>query len=505
MTTDSMSATSLRLAPFEVAHSMADSARAPKKRSILNKPKWAAKTTIAEANTKYGDGEFYRHGNAVYGDVLAEEERKRAKRRAKAVEKGRIRNADKRDSKRRRVSEDEDCNSDPDSSHSQGHAVRESSSTRREGPVTRSTPTKKRDVPRSETSLGASSCDLKRTPPIKATVVDLGDNDDDAVDEMPNTPAKTMKVSPLRSRPKPPSSDAESDNEDEYLVELKRRARERARMQKLGITKPQTDTTDPTAHKSQSPATGTDLPLPSSAKSPRETSFHQTPPAPSATEKVKDTRVSILIQTAIPDTKQLIVNRLASQNFQQVREAWCRRQEFDDPEAMMRKVFLTWRGTRLYDATTCTRILSTMKAERQNSRWSFDSDDEDSDHSQGKIEVEAITEEIMAERKKAKEQEEAAAAGERGDTEEDSPSEEPAPPKEADLKIWLKNPDMEPLQLKVRPHTEVSRIMAGFKKIRNVEGGKTCWLIFEGERLDAGTTIDNTEIRDGDLVDVQIR
>ena len=484
---------------------MADSAPAPKKRSMLNKPKWAAKTTTAEATSKQGEGEFYRHGNAVYGDVLAEEKRKRAKRRAKAVERARLANEDKPDSKRRRVSEEEDSNSDLEISHSEGRAVTESSSTRREGPVTRSTPTKRHILNR-KANLDTASPDQKQTSPVKATVVDLGDNDDDAVDGMPNTPAKTTRVSPLKSRPKPSSSDAESDNEDEYLIELKRRARERARMQKLGITKPQTETPEPTTHKSQSPAIGTDHPQPSSARSPKDTSFHQTPPVPSVAEKVKDTRVSILIQTAIPDTKQLIVNRLASQNLQPVREAWCRRQEFDDPEAMMRKVFLTWRGTRLYDATTCTRILSTMKAERQNSGvMSFDSDDEDSDPSQGKIEVEAITEEIMVERKRAKEQEIAAAAGERGDTEDDSAPEEPEPPKEVDLKIWLKNPDMEPLQLKVHPHTKVSKIMAGFKKIRNVEGGKTCWLIFEGERLEPDTTIDNTEIGDGDLVDVQIR
>jgi hypothetical protein len=47
--------------------------------------------------------------------------------------------------------------------------------------------------------------------------------------------------------------------------------------------------------------------------------------------------------------------------------------------------------------------------------------------------------------------------------------------------------------------------MAGFKKIRDIVQEKTCWLIFDGERLDPETKIADTEIEDGDVVDVQIR
>jgi hypothetical protein len=69
----------------------------------------------------------------------------------------------------------------------------------------------------------------------------------------------------------------------------------------------------------------------------------------------------------------------------------------------------------------------------------------------------------------------------------------------------LNSPGLESVLLKVRPTTLVSKVMAGFKKIRDIEQGKTCWLIFDGERLDPETRIADTEIEDGDVVDVQIR
>jgi hypothetical protein len=69
----------------------------------------------------------------------------------------------------------------------------------------------------------------------------------------------------------------------------------------------------------------------------------------------------------------------------------------------------------------------------------------------------------------------------------------------------LHSPGLEAVALKVRPSTLVSKVMAGFKKIRHVDQGKICWLVFDGERLDPETRICDTEIEDGDVVDVQIR
>ena len=102
----------------------------------------------------------------------------------------------------------------------------------------------------------------------------------------------------------------------------------------------------------------------------------------------------------------------------------------------------------------------------------------------GKIEVEAVTEDILMERKKLKEKEDRLA--EPSNVEGDDDAGVPQPQKEPDIQLMLNSPGLEPVLLKVRPTTMFSKIMAGFKKIRQVEQAKTCWLIFDGERLDGG-------------------
>jgi hypothetical protein len=147
--------------------------------------------------------------------------------------------------------------------------------------------------------------------------------------------------------------------------------------------------------------------------------------------------------------------------------------------------------------------LRTLKAEKKNSGVGGLYSDEDSNQSEGKIEVEAVTEDILTERKRLKEKEDGLADASNGD--EGLPlgeAGESRPQKEPDVQLMLNSPGLESVALKVRSTTLV---MAGFKKIRHVDQEKTCWLIFDGERLHPETRICDTEIEDGDVVDVQIR
>jgi hypothetical protein len=173
---------------------------------------------------------------------------------------------------------------------------------------------------------------------------------------------------------------------------------------------------------------------------------------------------------------------------------------------MAKKVFLTWRGNKLFNTTTSRHILRTLKAERKNSGIGGLDSDEDAIQSEGKIEVEAVTEDILTERKRLKEKEDWLLDASHGD--EGLPlgeAEESRPQKEPDVQLMLNSPGLESVALKVRPTTLISKVMAGFKKIRQVDQAKTCWLIFDGERLPPETRICDTEIEDGDVVDVQIR
>ena len=65
-------------------------------------------------------------------------------------------------------------------------------------------------------------------------------------------------------------------------------------------------------------------------------------------------KVDILITSRIPNTKPLIVQRKVHQSLRQVRFAWCSHQAFD--VQTMYDIFLTWRGKRLFDVTTCRSL-----------------------------------------------------------------------------------------------------------------------------------------------------
>ncbi len=476
---------------------MAEGPSIAPKRSLFNKPTWAAKSTSAET----AERPFFDHRDTTYGDILAQKEKRREKHRARtSAEKT---EASGRESKRRRISGSEDSDSDlPSSRHEDSDESKHNVQNHRL--VTRSTLPKdgNHTARLNPDHLVKSFSPRKASPSAKPTIVDLSDDEDDA-EPILYSPAKPLKFSPSMARPKPPKSDPESEDEDEYTLELKRRVREKAILRKLGLD-PQSRTPDPPNTQSQSPQlTGSGQP--SSVPFPAEGSSRQSPPPPTPPKKENDTIVRILIRTAITETNDLIVNRRATQTLQQVKEAWCKRQGFD--AAKTRKVILTWRGNKLFNTSTCTHILRSLKEERKKSGVaSLDSDEEEGDPSKGRIEVEAVTEEILAERKRAREK--AEQSRDMTDDDEEQLDEEggkPEQPKEPEYQLQLKSLGLEPFYLKVRASTLVSKIMAGFKKIRQVEHGKTCWLVFDGERLDPDSKIGDTEIEDGDVVDVQIR
>lgn len=472
-------------------------ASAPK-RSLFKKPAWAAAATDTSVQKS---GDFFRHSDSTYNGILAEHERRREEQAKKQKEDEFER---QRESKRRRISkEDERAKDEEGKASNNGRARSEDVQT--QGPITRSTPTKQKSHVVGSISPLKPTSSVKASAAASTTVIDLGDEESDD-DVMPGSPPRPIKSSIPKARPKPTNSDPESEDEDEYTLELKRKAREKERLRKLGLDKA-ASTMSGAAEKHQSPS----LPAnhATSAKTAAEPSFHKSPP-PSSPKKDNDPIISILIKTAIPDTKPLIVNRRASQNLQQVKQAWCQRQGFD--AAMEGKVFFTWRGIKLWNTSTCTHILKKLKEERVESSFAGLGEDDgigDEDPSKGRIEVEATTAEILDDRLKAKNRDEAAgralAHGKEEEPAADGTMDEPQPPKEPEYVIQLKSPGLETLLLKIRPSTEIHKIMAGFKKMKQVDEGKTCWLMFDGERLDPDHKVADTELDHDDVVEVVIR
>jgi hypothetical protein len=104
----------------------------------------------------------------------------------------------------------------------------------------------------------------------------------------------------------------------------------------------------------------------------------------------------LLIDPQIPGASPLMVKVRIDTTIEKVRLAWCEREKFS-PE-MIRNVFFTWKGTRLYDSTSIKRL--GIKVD-DNGNLSVEGDDSIyDDDNLPKIHVEAWTQEIYKQWKK---------------------------------------------------------------------------------------------------------
>ena len=124
-----------------------------------------------------------------------------------------------------------------------------------------------------------------------------------------------------------------------------------------------------------------------------------------------DPVLQILITSRIPNTQPLIVNRRLSQRLKDVRVAWVERQAFTPH--FLETVFLTWRGKRLFDVTSCKSLGINVDATgRMYTKEDMLSNGE------GRVHMEAMTPEILDAYKKSKRDDRARKEGECPDTEE---------------------------------------------------------------------------------------
>lgn len=234
----------------------------------------------------------------------------------------------------------------------------------------------------------------------KSKAIDLGDSDDE--EELEEPPSASKRRSPRFNRTRDLSSPArtrsrlndsinvdgavgieastnelqpprapEPESEEEYdsdpeLAELQRQARAKAK-QKHGLNGQ----------------------IPNIARNIGTAPSHLPTPPPT------DPAVQILVTSLLPNTNPLICYRKLSQNLAPIREMWCKRQGFD--EVFSDRIFLTYRGRRLWNATTVQRLgigvdaFGNVQLEEDHSKEGVD-----------KIHVEAMTEELFQEMKAEK-------------------------------------------------------------------------------------------------------
>ncbi|KAL8680190.1 MAG: hypothetical protein Q9186_003602 [Xanthomendoza sp. 1 TL-2023] len=451
------------------------------KRALFTKPTWAQQDDSSSAT------DFFRRSDQSYRQFTAEEERKKQRKLArklreqthedKDVEPARKRQRDHSESDSANDSENSKGSDDVHSCGQRKHDLQPEPVTNVAKTRTPSTPSKPKSSPTSlldryETATAAKT-DIANKQ-LQSNVIDLGDGDEDEDDRPDVHPEDIIEITATKRSEPILGEDDFPPSDDEY-AELARKAREKARRKRL-----EADVPRPTPQ----------IDRPTQSGSVQE-------PTPVAPTPTPDPVVSILITSAISNTIPLIVNRKVSQRLGSVRLIWCQRQSFNSD--FTETVFLTLRGKRLFDVTTCKSLGIGVDAKGNivtKGRKDILGDEERQVH------MEATTEEMLEERERAKRQEAQKQDEEEIEARENQP---PVEKKEAQVRIILKAKGFGDFKLIVKPTTRIARIVNAFKSDKKINDGQEVFLSFDGDRLNPETQVADTELNDMDYIDVYVK
>ncbi|KAI9674277.1 MAG: hypothetical protein M1829_003824 [Trizodia sp. TS-e1964] len=447
----------------EVPKPTPPSTGAPKPgRFLFKKPAWSKAETTTEEGV-----EFFSRSKETYTDIVAEQDLKRKRKSARRQRKSLKATEEVIEpaGKKRRLVED---STDED----------ETSEEEELKPANNSqTPDASKSLSKAEPSN--SSIKLlpnpdKGIPEISTTQaavnVILLDDDDDEVENSANWPEahEGLQKGAVKLHPLPIPIE---DLSDEEFPELAQKARERAKLKSNDLENAN---------------------LADSMRTPLAGQVDNVLPPPNNFDPV----IQILITSFIANTKPLIVNRKISQRLKDVRITWCERQGFN--EETTASVFLTWRGKRVFDVTSCKSL--GMSANSQGKVLMLGQEDESLMEGVCQVHMEATTEEILEQSRKLKEKEL------NMDSTDNNPDEDSIVQPAVDLiKVILKSRGFADHKLIVKANTTFSRITEAFRKTRNPGADKEVWLMFDGERLDPDQTVGESEIGDMDYIDVHVR
>ena len=301
---------------------------------------------------------------------------------------------------------------------------------------------------------------VKHPRPVQTNTAVISLEDDGEEEDVFDAPV-TSKPAPGKQAPKAVESDTESNNDDEYLRELKRKVREKVRLRRLGIDVKHSPDAGNGIFSAGFPSLPEEKDLEPSA--PSKAGVPPANPLSNLPVQEENSQISILITSIIPNTSKLIVNRRASQSLQLVKDYWCERQNFS--EDYKAKVLLTWWGTKLFNSSTMVNVLKLLQKERPGEK----------DSSNGRTEVEAMTDEIFEYRQVQKARAQAEQASLLAEEQElrEEVAEALSEPEEVKFLVKFKAEGKEVMQLKVRPSTQIGKIMVSFKQTMKIEGSKT--------------------------------
>ena len=439
---------------LSAAPASSESGKAPAKRSLFAKPSWSKTQDL-------GTSDLFHRSDKTYVASTAQAERKRQERLARR-EKERVPFDEEggRASKRQRLSEDEDDenNDDNDDDEEESESGGEKSEGSDSDHGVKCVPAKnntsspvKRNFGRSEAGPGLLKSissvvdeyhrktaehtdELEQPRPKVSNVISLDEEEEETSHP---TEISQLKVVSSQKSIQPDVEDVIVS--DEEFPELARKAREKARRKR-----PEQDAA------SQTPE------LPTFT----ETDTHYKSP-PIISPPSTDSILQILITSDIPNTAPLIVSRKLGQRLKDVRLAWINRQPL--PSEAKDGIFLTWRGKRLFDVTTCRSLGVTVEPDgRVMIKGDLLGDDE------GRIHMEAMTLDLLEARRRAKIEEAAPTDGKEAERQTQGPFEDKV---ENQVRIILKAKGYDEFKLRVKPVS----FLPGFP---NMISEKVAWLMW---------------------------
>jgi hypothetical protein len=205
----------------------------------------------------------------------------------------------------------------------------------------------------------------------------------------------------------------------------------------------------------------------------------------------QDPAVQIFVTSQIEGAKALLAKLRLSQRLGGVREAWCHKQPQPLTPEEKDAVFLTWKGKRLYDATTCGAL--GIKFDEEGSiATGIEGIDEE-----GRVHLEIWTQELFdayqEEMAKLK-------AREAGQLVEEEPKAVVVP-----VRLILKSRDLGESKFKAKPTTLVAKMIQHFRSDKAIPDDKDVSLHYDGEILDPEKTIEEAELEDLDSLEVHVR
>ena len=275
-------------------------------------------------------------------------------------------------------------------------------------------------------------------PRRKAEVIDLYNSADDISPEKSPVRAPSagkddeIQITSVTTRNVKPAEHEEDGESDEEFAELARQAREKARRKRLGLEDPPKPASDSQATLKESVASND--------------SFR--PDSQTSQSSIEPT-IELLITSRLPGTDALVIKRRIGQRLGDARTTWCARQGYEDSESS--GIFLVFRGRRCFDFNSFKSLGIGADA---TGNATVDGEKDLLAKSEGKIHMEAMTEEMYELSLKQKAEE--ARRKEQPIYEEDLPPPEPQEPVEKKTRIILKARNLDELKIVVKDVSSLS-------------------------------------------------